>query len=299
MRQSSDSTLILENDRVSVSVVPSFGGRVVSLKDLKTGRQWLVEGTPDGDAGNEAVYGASEARGWDECFPTVARCRHDSWPDVLRDHGELWGRPWQARREDGSIIAWHECERFSFSRRIQLNGNELEVSYSVSNLGRVPFAYIWSQHCLLAVNTSDRLRLDGIANPVVTDGVLKCRMLRRQRFDWPEVPEIGLDLTKIMDSDTELALKIHASAEDRPSATVHDGRSAISFNWTGPDVQTVGLWLNYGGWPQGGPVHHIAVEPTTARSDSLASAEERGESRLLEPGQTHNWLIGVALLQLD
>lgn len=299
MQQSSNPTLTLKNDRISVSVAPRFGGRVVSLKDMKTGRQWLIEGDPVGNTGNEAVYGALEARGWDECFPTVAPCRHDSWPGVLRDHGELWGRPWQALREDGSITAWHECERFSFSRRIQLNGNELEVSYSVTNPGRVPFAYIWSQHCLLAVNPSDRIRLDGIASPVVTDGVLKHRMIRRQQFDWPEVAEIGLDLTKIMDSDTELALKIHASAEDRPSATVHGGRSAISFSWAGPEVPTVGLWLNYGGWPQGGPVHHIAVEPTTAGSDSLASAEGRGEARLLEPGQTHSWRIGIALLQLD
>ena len=299
MRPSSNPTLTLENDRVRASVVPSFGGRVVSLKDMKTGRQWLVEGAPEGDSGNEAVYGAREACGWDECFPTVAPCRHHSWPGVLRDHGELWGRAWQACREDGSINAWYECERFSFSRRIQLNGNGLEVSYSVSNLGRVPFAYIWSQHCLLAVNKSDRIRLDGIGSPVLTDGVLKRRMLGRQQFDWPEVPEIGFDLTKIMGADAELALKTHASAEDRPSATVHDGRSAISFSWTGLEVSAVGLWLNYGGWPQGGPVHHIAVEPTTARSDSLASAEDQGEARILEPGQTHGWRIGIALFQPD
>lgn len=297
MQQSSNSTLILENDRIRAAVDPTFGGRVVSLTDMRTGRQWLVEGAPHGSSGGEAVYGAREACGWDECFPTVAPCRHESWPGVLRDHGELWGRTWQARPEEGSIAAWYESNRFKFSRSIGLNRNELEACYSVTNLDRVPFAYVWSQHCLLAVNTSDRIRLDGIVKPVVADGVLKGRMLRQQPFDWPKVPEIGLDLTKIMDSDAELALKIHASAEDRPSAAVHDGRGGISFSWSGVEVPAIGMWLNYGGWQQECPVHHIAIEPTTAPSDSLASAEAIGRSRILEPGQTHSWRIVIALFQ--
>ena len=297
MRQPSHPNLTLENDRIRASVVPSFGGRVVSLKDMRTGRQWLIEGAPHGDSGGEAIYGAREARGWDECFPTVAPCRHESWPGVLRDHGELWGRTWQARPEEGSIAAWYESDRFRFSRRIALNRNQLQARYSVTNLDRVPFAYMWSQHCLLAVSTSDRIQLDGIANPVVADGVLKRSMLRRQPFDWPKVPDSGIDLAKVMDSNAELALKIHASAKDRPCATVHDGRSAISFSWSGLEVPAVGLWLNYGGWQEGCPVHHIAIEPTTAPSDSLTSAEANGGARILEPGQTHTWHIAIALFQ--
>lgn len=299
MRPTSNPTLTLENDLIRATVDPSFGGRIVSLRDIRTGRQWLVEGLPHGSSGEKAIYGAREARGWDECFPTVAPCRHESWPGVLRDHGELWGRAWQARPEEDVIAACYESDRFRFSRRIGLNRHELEACYSVTNLDRAPFAYMWSQHCLLAVNTSDRIRLDGVANPVVTDGVLKGRMLRRQPFDWPNVPEIGFDLTKVLDSDAELALKIHASVGDRPSATVHDGRSAISFSWSGVEVPAVGLWLNYGGWKKGSPVHHIAIEPTTALSDSLESAEATGGARILEPGQTHSWRIVIALFQQD
>ena len=297
MLHSSDPTLTLENDHIRASLLPSFGGRIVSLKDLRTGRHWLVEGAPHGSSGGEAIYGAREACGWDECFPTVAPCRHESWPGVLRDHGELWGRAWQARQEEDCIAACYESDRFRFSRRIGLNRNELEACYAVTNLDRVPFSYIWSQHCLLAVSTSDRIRLNGICNPMVTHGVLKRRMLRRQPFDWPKIPETGLDLTRIMDPDTEMALKIHASAEERPSVIVHDGRSAISFSWSGVEVPAVGLWLNYGGWQEGRPVHHIAIEPTTALSDSLASAEAIGGSRILDPGQTHNWRIVIALLK--
>ena len=47
------------------------------------------------------------------------------------------------------------------------------------------------------------------------------------------------------------------------------------------DLTAFGLWVGYGGWPQVGPVHQIAVEPATAMVDDQTQAERLGLLRWL------------------
>ena len=67
-------TIVLDNDRVRVIVVPALGARVISLTDRFASREWLVAGDPPADptpwAGHEAVFDGDVAFGWDECLPT-------------------------------------------------------------------------------------------------------------------------------------------------------------------------------------------------------------------------------------
>ena len=76
------ATLELGNDRLGLTVCPALGGRVLSLVDRWTGREWLVQGEPpdmgqDGSAAawtrRDALFSGAVAFGWDECLPTVAR----------------------------------------------------------------------------------------------------------------------------------------------------------------------------------------------------------------------------------
>ena len=34
-------TILLQNDRVSLTVVPAVGGKIIELKDRRSGRNWL------------------------------------------------------------------------------------------------------------------------------------------------------------------------------------------------------------------------------------------------------------------
>jgi galactose mutarotase-like enzyme len=60
-------------------------------------------------------------------------------------------------------------------------------------------------------------------------------------------------------------------------------------------TQYLGLWLCYGGWPQGEGAKQfcVAAEPATAPVDSLA--ETGSWSRWLEPGETTNWPMELAI----
>ena len=79
----------------SLGLIPELGGKIYSLKDLRTRREWLWQNPRlafkhvQHDRSNIAE---ADTGGWDEYFPTVAACNYPSHPwagAALRDHGEL------------------------------------------------------------------------------------------------------------------------------------------------------------------------------------------------------------------
>src|SRR3954463_15441636 len=93
--------VVMQNDAMRVTVIPEIGGKIISIMSRRTGREWLWRNPylalrkPPADATD---FGAFDAGGWDEVFPTVNPCSvpNSAWGDRrLTDHGELWYRPWQ------------------------------------------------------------------------------------------------------------------------------------------------------------------------------------------------------------
>ena len=116
-------------------------------------------GKPLGD-----IFGATQASGWDECFPTVLECDgiDFGWNGPLRDHGMLWGRPWKAETRDGCLETIFENYQFRFVRRLTLVGSNLIADYSLINANTKPFGYLYSQHMLLALNPGEILSFNGV-----------------------------------------------------------------------------------------------------------------------------------------
>ncbi len=90
----------MENSWIKAIIVPSLGGKIASLIDLQTNREWLWK-NPDLEP-VAPVHASSYLRhlgGWDECFPSISETRFPcgSWKDiVIPDHGEIWSLPWEA-----------------------------------------------------------------------------------------------------------------------------------------------------------------------------------------------------------
>ena len=277
-------TITLSSDRIQLTLEPRFGARVTSLTDRRSGRQWLVLGSCQGAAGDQASYGGAEARGWDECFPSIASGSDAVW-GKLRDHGQLWGRPWQVAADPGAghCTTTYRTATFAFERGLALQGPVLTASYSVTNHAPKPLPYLWSQHALLATNPADRLSLIGI--PDLISGA--------SRYIWPHHP--ARDLTLVGPLDEGFAQKSYAATPTGGSAAVCGPDGGLRFDWSG-DLPAFGLWLDYGGWPPDAPVHQIAFEPATAMADSLADATALGQIRRLAPGATDRWAVRLTVM---
>ncbi len=266
-------TLCIETDRLSVTVDPDFGARVTSLTDKVTGREWLVRGPT---VPNE-TYGGAQARGWDECFPTVLSCLRAG-----RDHGELWGR---ATRQESETSVWCGAG-WQFSRRLAAEGAILRANYELKNTGEEALDWMWSQHCLIAPEAGERLQLKGFADFSIGGRVL----------EWPRHGE--RDLSVCGGPSENFAAKIYSRALPGQVVAALDGpRGGIAFCWDGAELPAMGLWLNWGGWPlpPGSAVYQLAIEPTTAAADSLDAAVESGAAWQLALGNSASWSVEIRL----
>src|SRR6266403_4434278 len=164
---------ILSNQDVEIAVVPELGARIISLKDLRTGREWLWH--PDGGpklfrsrAGDD--FQTSPLVGMDECLPTIAPC---SWRGRdLPDHGELWNAPWSVDRTawGGGILKTRArlgISPFEFERTIELQENEIRINYQLNSRSGEEEDYLWAMHALLKLRAGDRIEL-----PASTRGML-------------------------------------------------------------------------------------------------------------------------------
>lgn len=281
-------TVVIENEAMRVGVMPGYGARVVSLLDKVSGRDWIFPGDPSANTGEDAVYGASEAVGWDECFPTVAPWEADDtlWGRRLRDHGDVWGRPWLATARTATALTTERSDStFRFTRTLSLDANVLTAAYEVENLSPREMPYLWALHGLLAVSPADRMLIEGIDRVAATYLADHGEALAPQAVEWPDqAGTLPFALDRVQPASRRFAGKFYADVPRRRAAVGHGG-AYLTLAWD--EGLALGIWLNYGGWPSAGGPHHIALEPTSAAADHLGEAL----ATVVPPGEHRNWAV--------
>ncbi|HVW91271.1 MAG TPA: hypothetical protein VHB74_01550 [Devosia sp.] len=290
--------LAIENAELRLVVQPGYGARVVSLVDRRSGRDWMAKGPTSGNTGEGARYGLDEAVGWDECFPTVGACdaSDTAWGRPLRDHGDLWGRPWAVEQHAPTVLTTVFAGRgYRFRRRLSLDGSRLAADYQVDNGGAAPLPFLWALHALLATRAGEEIRLPGIDR--IRAGGLRAggSAVAGGELPWPGPPTgLGFPLDRIQPSAADFLGKFYLADVPALEPEVGGEGRRLHLAWSG--VDHLGIWLTYGGWPARGGAHHVALEPTTAPADDLMQAIRQGRAAIIEPGGTAEWRVEMTLL---
>lgn len=293
--------VVLENDAVRLACEPDVGARITSLVDRRSGRDWLVSGTSPRTAAawaaEGAVFGGAEAFGWDECLPTVAPCQDpaDANAPALRDHGEQWGRPADVEASDDRLVATWTRSRWPlrFGRAITLEGAAVACEYELATGGDQALPILWSMHALLALEPGSRIVIEpgGEARVTHQEGFRFAPGLATMA--WPGGAP-ALDVVRGIGARRAAKLYLDAGSLTRVAALATDG-SELRFAWDRAFAPTLGVWLDYGGWPPGESRHQVAIEPTTSADDDLASAIAAGRARIVEPGTPLRWNVRLEL----
>jgi len=296
-----DGRIRLGTAGLTLELDPRDGGKVTRLRCERHGREWL-HGPPDVEAaGAPDDYDASRSWGWDELFPTVLTTTGapSPWPSVLRDHGELWGRPWlveEVAPRSATLRFADPGGRFGFVRALVVDGPTVLARYELRNLLSRPLPFLWAMHPIFSVEPGDRLELPDVRSVAATH--LRPQRLPAvgSRLDWPvaDVDGAAVRLDRIAPVDGETAIKVFAGPPHPPVARLIGRPCGLEIR---PQLPFVGIYVNRGGWPRSGSdLHQVGIEPTTSPADDLTGAVAARTHRVLGAGGVASWHVHMELI---
>jgi galactose mutarotase-like enzyme len=297
--------LIMQTDTLRATVLPALGGKIASLRWLRSNVELLQAPlAPYAARTFTMAFDEGDASGFDECLPSVAACAVATGNGTAQvpDHGDFWRLEWEASQKSNEIrmAAMGVSLPLRFERAVTLEGDTLSIDYRITNVGKEPALYAWSAHPLFAVDRGDRIVLPPSVTDVRVEGSAGRLRGKGSQRRWPRTAgEHGeaIDLNVAGGITDGVGDKLFAKAPADGWAAVervqHQLRIEVQFD--AERSPWLGLWLCYGGWPEGKANRQqcVAIEPCTAPVDSLAEAIAAGQARQLEPGESNDWPMRI------
>ena len=106
------------------------------------------------------------------------------------------------------------------------------------------------------------------------------------------------DLSRIGGVEAGTALKAYARAAslDGPAIAIQPDGAGLAIEWDRQAAPFLGVWIDAGGWPAGTGRHQVALEPTTAPHDDLASAVAAGSAAWARVDRDVTWWTTLRLV---
>ncbi len=283
--------IILESPFIRLTARPDLGGRMTSLVDRRSGREWLWKNPYL--AARPAVYGESytenlDAGGWDEILPSVSPCRLAD-ESSIPDHGDIVCLPASvvSATQDRLVLSSDlRSQPLRFSRELRLHGSQLNILYTLESLADHAVPYLWAAHPLFALEPGMEITgtqgihfhtAAAIGTPADSHGPIP-------DFHAPDFQPFACKRFSPAGSLDRVGLR-------------HPDGSAIELSWDRGEIPHLGLWLNLGAWSGCGSPRYfnLGIEPTSSPHDSLADAIQDGSAMILNAGERSHWSLTFEL----
>lgn len=297
----------LQSDTYSVTVVPELGGKITSILNRKTKREFLTRTNIDyrkREYGDE--FENYERDGADECFPTVGGCPYPNYPwqgTDIPDHGELWCLPWDYEISKDKLRMWVRGIRlpYLFERTISFetlarhDKQYIKLSYSVTNESPYDMPFLYAFHPLFKPETKGKLLLPPGSN-VVTSSSSEDRLGKPMtEHEWPYVTDFSLEKTYdrsvIRSSRQKESEKLFTTPlEQGRCALMYPKNEFIGFLFPAKRFPYLGIWTNEGDWHN---LHQVALEPSTSQVDRLDVAVGLQTCGVVPARDTTEWDLSI------
>ena len=284
-------TIVLENDRLCVTVLPEAGAKVwqISYKPLLVDLLWNNPTVQPSAQSLHASYDDNWSGGWDELFPNDEPCRLMGLD--LPDHGELWTGAWIAEM-DGTRSLKLKFEtpltRFVAEKELVLREQSavLEVRYKLINRGTDPFPFLWKLHPAFAVSAAHRIDFPPmtVVRELDFPGTLADSP---PHFSWPYASAGNqvLDLRQVPPPSSRSVHFFYGTAYAQGWCGVTDRtkRLAVGMRFDPEVFSSCWLFATHGGWRD---LNVAVLEPATGYPFQLQKVIDAGRARTLAPGES-------------
>jgi galactose mutarotase-like enzyme len=288
----------LENDLVSIEIVPELGAKIVSIFDKTQQFEWLV---PPSDEVIKTEFGMlftdQNMCGWDEMLPTIVACDWNGFH--FPDHGSVWSVPWETIEKDHSIenLVTMQPLCCRFGREISLSGSTVSLKYMLRNESELQCPWLWAAHPQFTATPESRVlfpeSVTHIINVTEDDPVLGAAgSLHR----WPRANESDdKPLDRLWNPESKSCRKIYLQPEQPANyAQITQGQagSSLKMSWDSKQTPYLGLWIDEKTYNK---IPTIAIEPSNGFYDSLTTAIKNNRAAVISPGETVFWEIHIKL----
>jgi galactose mutarotase-like enzyme len=268
---------------IRLATDPADGARITSV--WSSGREWLAAG----GARSGAAFVQPGSGGWDEVVPTVSACVLADGT-VLPDHGDAWSRPWRvlsATPEAVETTVRLDSLPLSLTRRIEATGGGLRMSWRAETESDRGIPLAWCAHPLFAASVGTRVQLDAV--PTLTEeyprrGARRTGLAGHHGEGDRGAGDRGEGDRGAKDRGAVKAFTV--AGEHSSASVVHADGAALRLGWDARKLPYLGLYWDSGEFTAT-PV--LAIEPSTARSDSAARVE--GELPVVRAGHPLEWSL--------
>jgi hypothetical protein len=287
--------IVLENDRLRMTVLPAHGAKVVEFVSKRAGRDLLFH-HPRYDV-RPPVFGANVDDWWTGGIDEVAPTGHAALVggEQLPFLGEFWSQAWSAEVLEvgpSGVAVRLSCAGIitplAIDRRMELRAGESFVrsTHRLTNVGYEPVSFMWGIHPGLAIRPGARIQIPGTTG-IFHEGHPGLGITQGTQFPWPTLPAadgpIDLSVARPPEPPSwELAFVEDLTA-GWVSVTDPESRSGFAMAFDPAVLPIAWLWGVYGGWRG---IYTVAVETWTARPTRLDEVIAAGRERVLGPGES-------------
>ncbi len=300
----------LESEAISLVVVAEAGAKIVSLVHKPSGREWLItpeQSNPFRLFPPGAEYNPNQPGGWDEMIPTIIACPYPAAGPfegaALADHGEAWTLAWD---DDGSgddgirLSMLGQALPYRLRRTLSLSApDEVLFDYSLENLGRDRFIYLWAAHPQLACDPGAVI----ILPPEVSEVVNVLPLAFGPEFGppgthnpWPELPTpdgvLRQDVVRSVERKGGRKFYLPPEQAIAWAELRQPSGEWLRMGWEPMAAAYFGVWIDEGFLNR---VAAVALEPTTGYYDDLSLAWRNRRLAELQPGEVRRWQLRVRL----
>jgi hypothetical protein len=277
----------LQNDSLTLSVLPEVGAKIYDLLDLRSGYNFLWHNPRIAPQPYpiEANFDNYWCGGWDDGFPTCEACIHrgEQYPNL----GELRSVHWTVEGQDDSSLtlsALGPISPIKARKQVRLRETSLETEFTIEHQGFVPIDYLWGTHPAYAVEPGCIIHIPARTGIV---GQANDSLLGEpgQRYSWPNLTTAGgsMDMSIVQAAGRYSAGHYATDLSAGWYAIEYPQRgSGLLFEFPLDVCPYLWLWLSYGGWRG----YYLAVvEPWTSCPVTLSEAVAAGTHRVLKPSE--------------
>lgn len=295
MRLQEKDVLTLENEWISVALLPKLGGKISSLCYRPLGFELLcppLRPFQTAQCGNWFEH--FDLCGLDDMFPCIDGEEVDVGGKSVTypDHGEIWSADMMATRQDDCVILEYASRLlpYHYRKTISLEGRMLRMDYRITHTGGDPFPCLWAFHGLVRREPGMKLlyprgtkRFENVMDsPELGENGKEYDPCRDFEYDFSTVPE------------HRTMLKYYAADP------VQEGRCGYRYPqgvdctlWYDPEkLPYLGFWLCSG---ELGGADHCAFEPANGYFDAVSIAKQRGCCPELKEGQVLEFTLCLEL----